>query len=330
MTFSKLLMPISFFSVFIKLQMISKNVHLVIFGSWLLLICFDVLHAQVMPKEKKAVVTSIRPIELIVKSLSGDLYSTRSVVGGSQSPHHITLKPSQLKSIRTADLFIWVDPEFEYFLTRSVKTLHENKVLRLSTLPSLQWPDTESEHVHSDHERSSSHGHRHDGHDFHLWLDPRNTNVIVESVAKKLISLDRKNEQLITERKTKLLRALNDIESRWLVEFARFEEVPYIAFHAAYGHFENFVNLHASITVNDVPDEQISARQLRQLKQSAGNSVCMLADQSEGETATKLAKRLGLPLVSVDLLASNTSDYFESFETYLEVFATTFKRCFQA
>lgn len=272
-------MPISFFSAFVKLQLIGKNIHLTLFSTWLLLVCSE-LYAQTTPGEKKVVVTSIRPIELIVKSLSGDLYSTRSIVSGSQSPHHISLKPSQLKLIREADLFIWVDPEFEYFLSRSVKALQKNKVLRLSTLSRLQWPHTESEHVHNDHERSLNHGHGHAGHDFHLWLDPRNTNVIVESVAKKLISLDGKNEPLITERKIKLLRALNEIELRWLAEFAGFEEMPYIAFHAAYGHFENFVNLHASITVNDVPDEQISARQLRQLKQRASNSVCILADQS--------------------------------------------------
>jgi len=153
---------------------------------------------------------------------------------------------------------------------------------------------------------------------------------MVDALAKKLVSLAPNNGEEIIRRKIALLGSLNELESRWGQEFSKFEAISYVAFHWAYGHFEHFANLQTSYSVSEVPDEQMSAKKLRYIKKHAENSVCMVADYSEEARASKLAKRLGLPLVRVNLLASRADKRSESFVMYFEAFANAFKRCFNS
>ncbi|HBM48647.1 MAG TPA: ABC transporter substrate-binding protein, partial [Marinobacter sp.] len=70
------------------------------------------------PASAANVVTSIKPLELLVKAVAGDSVQVSTLVPPGSSPHNYTMKPSQRRALEQADAIFWVGPEMETFLSR--------------------------------------------------------------------------------------------------------------------------------------------------------------------------------------------------------------------
>lgn len=64
------------------------------------------------------VVSSIKPLALIVKAVAGDTVEQQTLLASQLSPHHYALKVSDLKKLKRADLVVWVGPSLETFLAK--------------------------------------------------------------------------------------------------------------------------------------------------------------------------------------------------------------------
>lgn len=283
---------------------------------------------------RPTIVTSIRPLELLVRDLAGDDFQVQSVVHRSESPHHIQLKASQFRAIKQADLVVWLHPNFEYFMAKAIKTLPSENIITLADNPSLVWPDRQYSHnekstIFGRNHIHESHVHENHSHDYHLWLDPRNVAEIAKHISAKLIEIQPSVSTKILGRQAVFLSAFEQLDDFWQKKFVHFDHKPYLVYHDAYSHFENYFGLFAGKSVNEVPDEQLSARHLLSLKQYSKNSVCLLADVNEVEFADKLAQHLNLPIVELDLLAVQIELSKSNFLGYFEHFIDDFRKCFE-
>ena len=77
-----------------------------------ILLVSNILHAETR------IVTSIKPVELIVRAIATEDMQTTSLVPAGSSPHNYTMKPSQRRALENADVIFWVGPEMENFLYR--------------------------------------------------------------------------------------------------------------------------------------------------------------------------------------------------------------------
>ena len=57
------------------------------------------------------VVTSLKPIELLVKAIAADDVEITTLVQPGSSPHNYSMKPSQRRALEAADAIFWVGPE---------------------------------------------------------------------------------------------------------------------------------------------------------------------------------------------------------------------------
>lgn len=62
------------------------------------------------------VMTSIKPLQLITSELTNGVTKTEVLLSTNTSPHDYALKPSDVKKLKTVDLFVWVGPGLESFL----------------------------------------------------------------------------------------------------------------------------------------------------------------------------------------------------------------------
>ena len=63
------------------------------------------------------VTTSIRPLQLIAQAIIEDRGTVRAVTNAQDSAHGFTLTPSDRLNFETADLLLWISPEFEVQIT---------------------------------------------------------------------------------------------------------------------------------------------------------------------------------------------------------------------
>lgn len=68
---------------------------------------------------KPVVVTSIKPVSMVVAAIAGDKADIEQIV--SNSPHDFALRPSDLKKIHNADEVVWVGESLENFLEKPLK-----------------------------------------------------------------------------------------------------------------------------------------------------------------------------------------------------------------
>lgn len=274
--------------------------------------------------QKMKIVVSIEPLAIIVRDLVGAQAEVETLAVGAASPHHYALSPSQLQQLYDADLIVWIDPHFEFFMAKIMakEGLKKNKVLQVSDFTDMSWPEMfEGENTGHHHE-----GHEED-HDFHFWLNPNNVKVLAKNVEQRLKQKTEKNRLPIVID----LESFNRDMDVLIIELNRSLSLiagkEYAAFHDAYGHFAQVFNLKQAGFVAKVPDERISGKRLLELKSSVANASCLIADLSEVTEANKIGQKLNIPVVMVDILGVKIRDRDNTYNDYLRRLATQFVMC---
>jgi len=113
-----------------------------------------------------AVVTSIRPLGFIASAIADGVTSTEVLLPDGASPHDFALRPSDIQRLRAADLVVWVGPDMEAFLTKSLTPVSANRQLAISELsgvkPLLMKGDDDD---HGDEHAGDAHNHADHGED---------------------------------------------------------------------------------------------------------------------------------------------------------------------
>jgi zinc transport system substrate-binding protein len=272
----------------------------------------------IVANEQPKVLSSIRPLALVVESLAGDLVKSEALLSGGESPHHLALKMSQMEKIKRADLVIWVGPELERFL---VKPLQKHPAqIAMSKINGIYWLYGSVGHEHG---RTSDtiQG------DPHIWLDLNNVELLSARVASELTRLLPAHKSLIESRKLDFVRDLTSLNERTHAELSQLTG-GFISYHQALDYYVSTYKLNHIAAVLEGSDERPGAKHIAELKNArAKEAHCLVADLSETESAKRYAALLALPLVSADVLAQDAKivtwfDYYKSF-------AEVFKSCMQ-
>lgn len=289
----------------------------------LVLLCSNLARAD--DSARPTILVSIPPIALMVKDLVGEGAEVKTLLSKGASPHHFQLKVSDRKQLLQAELLIWVGEDMERFIEKLAKQRVDSglAVFELMAVEGLEWPNApEAPKPH----KTSSHGHDHaHGVDPHLWLHPENVVQVWQSLASRLTQQFPGLAAPIAENLEREVAVLRQASARVKGLFEGVQK-GYFVYHNGVGHFAKANQLVQLAALTEVPDEAISARHLRELSQSSRQAACLIADWAEERQANKYAKRLNLPLVLVDGIASSQS--YRNFADYYTQFALSFNACF--
>lgn len=262
------------------------------------------------------VLSSIKPIDLIVRDLTAGEPASFVLLGASASPHHYSMKMSDARRLMESDVFIWVGPELEAFLTKPVR----NRVSPTLTLSELfddddksthqahdDEPSDESDHEaghengHENHHHDHEHGH-HGANDSHIWLSYDNAVVIAKQLAETLSKRYPQFESQFNENLKALVSQLQSEKALTSEIFDQIKSKGLAVYHDGYSAYVNEFGLVQLAHVTQIPDEQISLKKLMTLKHELAGASCLLGEEAEFTRVKRFAQKLGVRPVAVDLL----------------------------
>lgn len=189
----------------------------------------------------------------------GDLGTPTQLVRGYGSPHAYQMRPSDAASLRDAGLILWIGPELEAFLRRSLEApAGDARVLALGELPGLRLLPGRGGGVHA-HTGS-------DHHDPHVWLNPDNARIMAGAIAAALASLDPDNAQTYRGNLARLEQRIDALRDGLVTKLEPVRTVPFVVFHDAFQYFEDSFGLASVGSVTVSPDRMPSAKRIGELR----------------------------------------------------------------
>lgn len=263
------------------------------------------------PAAKPLVVVSLQPLALLVSDLAGDTIDLRLLNQAGGDPHHMQLSFSDRQWLERADLMLWVGPEMERPMTKlaALKAQRQpGSVLTFSALSGLRWPE-DAELMSEEGEpliEDDHHDHHHS--DNHVWLNPKNSQILLSALAQELSRLLPDSEALFNQRLVKLEQNL----VRWQTENREAfinSAVEYSVYHPGYDHFNMGLGINQLAVVQSHEGQKPSARQLYKLSQQLPEGSCLLVEQNYQQAGQSVAEHLTLNLQVVDILGREAEGY---------------------
>jgi zinc transport system substrate-binding protein len=225
------------------------------FSLLLFILCFGTAQAAAAPM----VVVSISPLQALVSEVMQGVAQPTLLLYSSQSPHHASLRPSQLRALNRAKLVFWIGPQMETFLPGVLSELGpDTKTVALMANPKLHTLPRRNIH------NATEHG-EHLALDPHIWLSSYNAGIMVNEIAAQLSKLDPEHRAVYLSNAHRMqlkIRTLHKQLASRLEPGAR-----YISYHDAFQYFEKEFGLHHLGSVSQHDELQPSAKHVRELRQ---------------------------------------------------------------
>ncbi len=274
--------------------------------------------------EDLAVSVSIPPIHSLVAGVMVGVAEPGLLAEAGASPHGFALRPSQMAAIGVAALIVRVGEALDGFLDRAIAARSDDmRVLTLTALPEItlrRWAAADS----------ANHGHDDSPFDPHIWLDPANARVIVAAVADELARLDPSNDALYNANATALDAQLATLDDELRTLLAPLAERPFVAFHDAYGYFQEAYGLKGAIAVTRDPERKPGARRISELRETIETLgiACVFAEPQYPDALVEtLIEGTGARLARLDPLGVGIAPGPEAYFLLMRAMAGAIAAC---
>lgn len=294
--------------------------------SAILLLSFSVWAAQTVQAGQVKLLTSIKPIQLIAADMLGELAQVEVLLPPGRSPHHYSLKPSSIRQIHSADLFIWGGEDLELFLTKTVSQL-ERPALALLEDADDQEADA-GEHGDS-HSHNEKHEHEHEG-DPHFWMAPERALAAADKIKDRLVLLYPSDAKLYERAYVDFEQRLADTDQQLKQQLQPVAEVGFFVFHDAFSGFVEHYQLRQLGYFTVDPGRKPGARRLTEIRATleSKQAHCIFVEpQFKAPVVDSLIRGLNIRVGRLDPLASETKAVSGGYSDYLQALADSLSRC---
>ena len=284
-----------------------------------------------------AVVASLKPLGFIASAIADGVTDTEVLLPDGASEHDYSLRPSDVKRLQGADLVVWIGPEMEAFMEKSVKNIPNAKQVTIAQLNDVKplllkgADDDDDDHGHNDagSEKSDEH-HHHGDYNMHLWFSPEIARASAVAIHEKLV-------ELMPQSRAKLDANLKDFEAQLAAtdkqvgnELAPLKGKGYFVFHDAYGYYEKHYGLTplGHFTVN--PEIQPGAQRLHEIRTQLveQKATCVFAEpQFRPAVVEAVARGTSVRMGTLDPLGTNIQLSKASYSQFLSQLANQYASC---
>ncbi len=286
------------------------------------------------------IVTSLKPIELLVKAVAADDVEVTTLVQPGTSPHNYSMKPSQRRALEHADAIFWVGPELETFLTRLLDGSEFRgrtySLMHGEDIPEIDTADDHAGHGHDDHgnrhEKESGHnGHDHgDGEDPHIWLDPALALDMARDIHKVLVQQDGADVAALEANLKRFEQNMSAAESDITTRLKPVADIDLFTYHNAFTRFvEHYgLKLEGILTLN--PELSPGARHVAEVqrKLQEANRPCLLTEpQFNRQWWRSITEGLDITFSTWDPLATDIEPDRDGYITFQQGLADAVLKC---
>ena len=242
-------------------------------SSSLLLTLSTLIISLSSPLQALEITTSIKPLQLLVASISEGINRPALLIPGASSPHDYQLRPSERRQLEQADLIFWIGPQLEMSLTKVLKQLPpKTRVIALGIEETVQQPPK--------HTQPQEHKHNHSGSDPHIWLDPDHAADLAQQIATVLSEVDPSHSLDYQKNLLHFLAQLNHYDLKLKTLLEPVNQRGYFVFHDAYHGFEQHYQLNHLGAFTLSPERRPGARHLAEIRQQLMDyqAVCVFSE----------------------------------------------------
>lgn len=295
-----------------------------------MLLAAAILSSGAVFSAQAAVLASVRPLGFIAAAIADGVMPTEVLLPDGASPHDFALRPSDIQRMRTADLVVWVGPEMEAFMTKSVAQLPPNRQVEIAALPAVKpmlikgSDDDEHDHDHDDGD------HHHGEYNMHVWLSPeiaRETAIVIHN---KLVQLVPQKKQQLDANLSHFEETLTKADKNLGSILQPVQGKGYFVFHDAYGYFEKHFGLSplGHFTIN--PEIQPGAQRLHLIRTQLveQKATCVFAEpQFRPAVITAVAQGTKVRMGTLDPLGSGIELGADSYVNFLSQLTNQYLSC---
>jgi zinc transport system substrate-binding protein len=267
------------------------------------------------------IVTSIKPVKLIVSAIATDDMQTTTLVPPGSSPHNYTMKPSQRRALENADVIFWVGPDMETFLNR----LLAGQEFSGRTVALMDAEDEPAEVTHG------GHGHDHgDGEDPHIWLDPELAIEMAGTVRDALSRLEGVDAGALNENFELFKASVRETDANIRDRLAPAHDISLFAYHDAFTRFaEHYeLKLEGVLTLN--PELSPGARHIAEVQEKLRNAnhPCLLTEpQFNRQWWSSITENLNVTFSTWDPLATDIEATAQGYNNFQHSIVDAVLKC---
>lgn len=188
-----------------------------------------------------SVAVSIKPLYSLVAMITEGIYNPVLIVNGNNSPHSIKLSLKKINQIAKSDVVFISSKHLEVPIYNVAQ--NSNNIYEMVNFKNLTLLNFNSNNFVF---KSALHSHETNGIDFHIWLDPQNSIIILQNIANILSSKDPKNTILYKNNLEKYTKKINQLHNSLKKDLYMYKSDSFAFYHNGFAYLENRYNLHNS------------------------------------------------------------------------------------
>ncbi len=251
--------------------------------------------------ERLSVVSSIKPLQLLVTAIGGEAVDSRLLLAPGFSPHDAQLKPSQWQMLNKAELLVWVGPPLERFLASTLAG--SSKALAL-------YGDAGED-------------------DPHIWMNVARVSQMSADLSERLSQLRPGQRPLFEANAARLRSALNAQHEAFLRSLTT-RPPTYLLPHNGYSHFERQYGLAPAAVLSPHDEQMPGTAHIAELRSRllAGEFECVFREpQQSGRLISRLLSGVNVRVIPLDPMGAGVANARHGFEQYYRGLGEAFMAC---
>ena len=303
---------------------------------------FTALLAVSLPVRAIEVLTTIKPLSFIAAAITDGVSEPKVLLPTGASPHDFSLRPSDIRSINSADLVVWVGPELEGFMAKPLANHpHALALTQVEGMPLFNYAtqDSHDSHNHDDHDHAAHEygdhdegheGHHHEGVDPHIWLGPTQAKVIAKAIASELGKLDPANQARYDANLAAFDTKVDAKDKVIAGQMKAVNEKGYFVFHEAYGYWERHYGMSSKGHFTVSPERRPGAKTLVDIRKALEEkqASCIYAEpQFSPAVIESVARTTGAKVLLLDEVGEQVPLGPDGYPQFMQQLADAFAQC---
>ncbi|MGL5587244.1 MAG: zinc ABC transporter substrate-binding protein ZnuA [Aeromonas veronii] len=303
---------------------------------------FTALLAVSLPVRAIEVLTTIKPLGFIAAAITDGVSEPKVLLPTGASPHDFSLRPSDIRSINSADLVVWVGPELEGFMAKPLANHpHALALTQVEGMPLFNYAtqDSHDSHDHDDHDHAAHEhgdhdegheGHHHEGVDPHIWLGPTQAKVIAKAIASELGKLDPANQARYDANLAAFDTKVDAKDKVIAGQMKAVNEKGYFVFHEAYGYWERHYGMSSKGHFTVSPERRPGAKTLVDIRKALEEkqASCIYAEpQFSPAVIESVARNTGAKVLLLDEVGEQVPLSPDGYPQFMQQLADAFAQC---
>jgi len=281
------------------------------------------------------ILTSIKPLELLVRAVATEDMHTSTLVPPGTSPHNYSMTPSKRRALESADIIFWIGPEMETFLNRLLtgSEFGEHSVALMQGGAEAGGSEKE-DGEHDQHDEShDDHSHEHDhadGEDPHIWVDPQMALAMAKTIRDTLAKLSGADKPALDRNLQTFRASITAKEDQIRTQLKPLQGISLFAYHSAFTRFAEHYDLNVEGVLTLNPELSPGARHIADVQNSlrSANRPCLLTEpQFNRQWWRSITEGLDVTFSTWDPLATNIDATAGGYAAFQQSIADAVLKC---